>query len=83
MSVFSEKTHDLLRKAAIICGALAFALGIFTASVDLGKVGVIISALLAAVGGGISYMCDHDSGEFFSTRDIVTKLEPDDSTEEA
>lgn len=77
MKVFSENTHNLLRKAAIICGALAFALGIFTASVDIGRVGVVISAVIAAVGGGISYICDHDSVKYFDTRDVVTKLQPE------
>lgn len=75
--MFSEKTHNLLRKAAILCGAASFALGIFTASVDLGKFGVIVAALLGAASGFISYIADHDSGVYFDTRDIVDKVVPD------
>lgn len=79
--MFSKETHDLLRKAAVICGAACFAFGIFTASVDLGKVGVVIAALLGAASGFISYLCDHDSDDFFSTKDIVTKVAPDTEEE--
>lgn len=79
MKVFSKKTHDTLRKAAVICGAATCAFGIFAASVDLGQVGGIIAAFLGAVSGFVCYIADHDSDEFFDTRDIVNKVEPDET----
>lgn len=75
--MFSKKTHDNLRKAAVICGAACFAFGIFSASVDLGIVGGIISSLLGAASGFISYIADHDSENYFDTKDIVTKVVDD------
>ena len=80
--MFSQKTHDLLRRLQLIFAAACSALGVLTATVDLGKAGIIVIAILGAAGAFVSYLADHDSGEYFSTRDIVTKLEPDDTPEE-
>ena len=80
--MFSEKTHNLLRKLQIIFAALASAMAVFSAAVDTGRVGIIITALLGAAGAFVGYMVEHDSAEYFSTRDIVTKLEPDTPEED-
>ena len=80
--MFNEKTHNLLRKLQIIFAAASCALGVFTATVDLGTAGIILTAALGAAGAFVGYLVEHDSKEYFSTRDIVTKLEPDTTEEE-
>lgn len=73
----SQKSHDLFRKLQLIFAAASGALGVLSASIDLGRVGVIATAVLAACGYFVGYMAEHDSAEYFSTRSIVTKIVPD------
>ena len=75
--MFSAKTHDILRKLQLIFAALGGALGIVAAAVDLGKVGVIVAAVLSAGAYFVGQLAENDSAEFFDTRDIVTKVVPD------
>lgn len=75
--MFSAKTHDLMRKLQLIFAAAAGALGIVAAAVDLGRVGVIVAAVLSAAGYFVGQLAENDSAEYFDTRDIVNKVEPD------
>lgn len=77
MKIFSEKTHNLLRKAQLIIFALATAWGIVTASLDLGTVGAIISAVTGAAGAFVTYLVENDSAKYFETKTIVGKITPD------
>lgn len=78
----SQKSHDLFRKLQLIFAAASGALGVLSASIDLGRVGVIATAILAACGYFVGYMAEHDSEEYFSTRSIVTKIVPDNESED-
>ena len=69
--MFSEKTHDILRKLQLIFTALSGALGIFSATVDLGRIGIIASAALAAAGYFVGKLAEHDSKVYFGENDEV------------
>lgn len=75
--MFSAKTHDIMRKLQLIFAALGGALGIVSAAVDLGRVGIIVTAVLSAAAYFVGQLAESDSAEFFDTRDIVTKVVPD------
>lgn len=75
--MFSKKTHDLMRKLQLIFAAMGGALGIVSAAVDLGRVGIIVTAVLSAAAYFVGQLAESDSTEFFDTRDIVTKVVPD------
>lgn len=79
--MFSEKTHDLMRKLQLIFAAAGGALGILAAAVDLGRVGVICTAVLSAAAYFVGQLAENDSSEYFSTKSIVTKV-VDDTEEE-
>lgn len=79
--MFSKKTHDLMRKLQLIFAAAGGALGILAAAVDLVKVGVICTAVLSAAAYFVGQLAENDSAEFFDTKDIVTKVVPDDEEE--
>ena len=71
--MFSEKTHDLMRKLQLIFAAASGALAIITAAVDLGQVGVICTAVLSAAGYFVGQLAENDSGIYFDTRMVVSK----------
>lgn len=75
--MFSERVHDLMRKLQLIFAALAGALGILAAAVDLGKVGIIVAAVLSAAGYFCGQLAENDSTAYFETKDIVTKVAED------
>lgn len=75
--MFSAKTHDIMRKLQLILAAMAGALGIVAAAVDLGKVGIIAAAILSAAGYFCGQLAENDSTAYFETKDIVTKVVPD------
>lgn len=75
--MFSAKTHDIMRKLQLIFAVLGGALGIVSAAVDLGRVGIIVTAVLSAAAYFVGQLTESDSAEFFDTRDIVTKVVPD------
>lgn len=75
--MFSKKTHDIMRKLQLIFAALAGALGILAAAVDLGKVGIIVAAVLSAAGYFCGHLAENDSTAYFETKDIVTKVAED------
>ena len=75
--MFSEKTHDILRKLQLIFAALGGALGIVAAAVDLGRVGIIAAAVLSAAAYFVGQLAENDSADYFSTKSIVTKVEED------
>lgn len=75
--VFSEKTHNLLRKAQLIIFAFAAAWGILTASLNLGTAGAIVSAITGAAGAFVTYLVENDSVKYFETKSIVGKISPD------
>ena len=79
----SKKTHDIFRKLQLIFAAASGALGVLSASIDLGNVGLIATAVLAACGYFVGYMAEHDSTDYFSTRSIVTKIVPDEGEDES
>ena len=79
--MFSEKTHDIMRKIQLIFAALSGALAIIAAAVDLGRVGIICAAVLSAAGYFVGQLAENDSADYFSTKDIVTKVIPDDGEE--
>lgn len=76
--MFSKKVHDLMRKLQLIFAALGGALGVLSAAVDLGRVGIVVTAVLSACAYFVGQLAESDSDTFFDTRDIVTKLEPED-----
>lgn len=75
--MFSEKTHDILRKLQLIFAALGGALGIVAAAVDLGRAGIIAAAVLSAAAYFVGQLAENDSADYFSTKSIVTKVEED------
>ena len=77
MKVFSEKTHKMLRKAQLIFFAAVLAWSSLVASLDMGVVGAIISAVLGAGGIFVTTLAENDSDNFFATKTIVTKIVPD------
>ena len=82
--MFSAKTHDLMRKLQLIFAALGGAFGIVSAAVDLGRVGAAVTAVLSACAYFVGQLAEDDSTKFFDTRDIVTKVVPDEEpTQEA
>lgn len=79
--MFSEKTHDLMRKLQLIFAASAGAIGIVSAAVDLGRIGVIIAAILSAAGYFVGHLAENDSAAYFDTKTIMTKVMPDEEVE--
>lgn len=65
--MFSEKTHDLLRKLQIIFAAAGTALGVLSATIDLGQIGIIATAIVTAAGAFVGYLAEHDSKVYFSS----------------
>lgn len=65
---FSKKTHDLMRKLQLIFSALAGALGILSAAVDLGQVGGIVAAVIGAAGYFVGQLAEDDSEKFFDKK---------------
>lgn len=79
--MFSEKTHTIMRKLQLIFAALAGALGILANAIDLGRVGLIVMAVLSACGYFAGQLAESDSKMYFDTRDIIDKVEPDTEEE--
>lgn len=73
--MLSKKTHDAMRKLQLIFAALAGALGILTAAVDLGQVGVVAAAIISAFGYFFGQLAESDSDSFFAGKKIVEKEE--------
>lgn len=73
--MLSQKTHDAMRKLQLIFAALAGALGILTAAVDLGQVGVVAAAIISAFGYFFGQLAESDSDSFFEGKKIVEKEE--------
>ena len=67
----SEKTHDIMRKLQLIFAALSGSLGILASAIDLGRVGVIVAAVLAACGYFVGYLAENDSIKYFQDKTIV------------
>lgn len=82
MKVFSEKTHNILRKAQLIIFAAIAAWGALMGALDLGRAGAIVAAILGACGVFVTYLVENDSTTYFSTKTIVTKICPDKKPEE-
>lgn len=59
--MFSEKTHDTLRKIQRIAQAASLALIALTASVDLGFIGLVVSAVLSAIAVFCGELSEDDS----------------------
>lgn len=79
--MFNSKTHDILRKLQLIFAALGGSLGILSAAIDLGRVGIIATAALSAAAYFVGQLAESDSKEYFDTRTIVDKVEPDTEEE--
>ena len=79
---FSKKTHDNLRKAQLILAAATGALGILTASLDLGVPGIIAATLLSAANYAAGYLAEHDSDDYYAVHEIVPKQIPAEETKE-
>lgn len=75
--MFNKKTHDLMRKLQLIFAALGGAIGILSAAVDLGKVGIIVTAVISAAAYFVGYLAEKDSTEYFDTRTVVDKIVED------
>lgn len=73
--MLSKKTHDYMRKLQLIFAALAGALGILSAAVDLGKVGIVTAAIISSMGYFFGQLAEDDSGKWEKTVDIVPKEE--------
>lgn len=79
--MFSDKTHDLMRKLQLIFAALGGSLGILSAAIDLGRVGIIATAALSAAAYFVGQLAENDSKDYFSTKSIVDKVLPDTEEE--
>lgn len=75
--MFNKKTHDLMRKLQLIFAALGGAVGILSAAVDLGKVGIIVTAVISAAAYFVGYLAEKDSADYFDTRTVVDKIVED------
>lgn len=73
--MLSKKTHDTMRKLQLVFAALAGALGILAAAVDLGQVGVVTAAIISAFGYFFGQLAEDDSTRFFTGKKIVEKEE--------
>lgn len=73
--MLNEKTHDTCRKLQLIFAALSGALGILTAAVDLGQVGIVAAAVISALGYFFGQLAESDSTKFFAQKEIVDKEE--------
>lgn len=71
--MLSKKTHDAMRKLQLIFAALAGALGMLTAAVDLGQVGVVAAAIISSLGYFFGQLAEDDSTTFFKKKEIVEK----------
>lgn len=71
--MLSKKTHDAMRKLQLIFAALAGALGILTAAVDLGQVGVVAAAIISSLGYFFGQLAEDDSTTYFKKNEIVGK----------
>ncbi len=69
--MLSEKTHDIFRKLQLIFAALSGSLAILMSAIDLGQVGVIATAVLAACGYFVGYMAENDSAKYFEDKVII------------
>lgn len=70
----SEKTHDIMRKLQLIFAAASGALGILASAIDLGQVGVICAAVLAAAGYFVGQLAENDSAAYFEDKKIVEEV---------
>lgn len=79
--MFSEKMHNVMRKLQLIFTALSGSLGILAAAIDLGKVGVIVAAILAACGYFVGQLAENDSAVYFDKKTIIDKVVEDQEPE--
>ena len=73
--MFSDKTHDIMRKLQLIFAALGGSLGIIAATIDLGRVGIIATAILSAAGYFVGQLAENDSKMYFEDKEIIEKTE--------
>ena len=73
--MFNDKTHDIMRKLQLIFAAAAGALGILANAGDLGRVGIIVIAALAAAGYFVGQLAENDSRMYFQDKEIIEKTE--------
>ena len=74
--MFSDKTHDIMRKRHLIFAALGGSLGILSAAIDLGRVGIIVTAILSACAYFVGQFAETDSKMYFEDKEIIEKEEP-------
>lgn len=77
MKIFTEKTHNLLRKAQLLIAAATMAWGGLCLGLDLGAVGAAVTTILGSAASFVTYLVENDSANYFSTKTIVTKILPD------
>lgn len=82
MRVFTEKTHNILRKAQRIIFASIAACSTLMGALNLGVAGAVVAAILGAAGVFVTNLVENDSDNYFSTKTIVTKILPDHKPEE-
>lgn len=73
--LLSKKTHDTMRKLQLVFAALSGALGILTATLDLGQFGVVTAAIISAFSYFFGQLTEDDSARYFTGKEIVEKEE--------
>lgn len=81
--MLSEKTHDTVRRLQIWLEAAAFAMASLTASVDLGRIGAIITAVIGAGAAFCGYIAKKDSEAWRRSVTVIDAAErqPADESE--
>lgn len=76
----SKKLHDSLRFLQWFIPALTTFYGVIDKVFNIGVADIVMTISAGAV-AFVGVCLEHDSAEFFSTRSIVTKIEPDHTDE--
>ena len=79
--MFSEKTHDTIRKLQLLLGAAGASIGVITAAIDLGKIGLIVSTIIMAASVFCGYLSDHDSRDWKNSVIITPARSPINESE--
>ena len=77
----TKKLHDSLRFLQWFIPALTTFYGVIDKVFSIGVTDIVMTISAGAV-AFIGVCLEHDSAEFFSTRSIVTKIQPDNESED-
>ena len=77
----SKKLHDSLRFLQWFIPAITTFYGVIDKVFNIGVTDIVMTISAGAV-AFIGVCLEHDSAEYFSTRSIVTKIQPDNESED-